>query len=211
MFLLASDLKRFSAISSTFGLKVSSNAYTVNDSSNIRDVGSELLRESEGEASKIFIPIHVNGYRVVGHLDSGSDVSIMQFSLYKNLQKSLNYRIDEISDSTVKNLTSFSGDNIPVKGEIFVNLKFSASSPSSRFRILVIKDIGVTPPLLLGDDLLKQHLGSISYDVNTLGKTFPTVHFKKPKNERVPTFYEKLSLINIVSSQIVLNPFEKKG
>ena len=134
---MAADLNRFSAISSTFGLKVSNDVYTVNETSNIvdisRDVGTEILRESEGEASKIFIPIHINGFRVVGHLDSGSDVSIMQNSLYKNLQKSLKYNIDEIKTSSVKNLTSFSGNNIPVKGEIFVNLKFSASSPSSRF------------------------------------------------------------------------------
>ena len=197
---MAADLNRFFAISSTFGLKVSNDVYTVNETSNIvdvsRDVGTEILRESEGEASKIFIPIHINGFRVVGHLDSGSDVSIIQHSLYKNLQKSLKHNIDEIKTSSVKNLTSFSGNNIPVKGEIFVNLKFSASSPSSRFRILVIKDINVTPPLLLGDDLLKQHLGSISYEENSSGITFPVVHFKKPRLEVVPTFYEKLSLHN---------------
>ena len=68
---------------------------------------------------------------MVGHLDSGSDVSIIQHSLYKNLQKSLKHNIDEIKTSSVKTLTSFSGNNIPVKGEIFLNLKFSVISKHS--------------------------------------------------------------------------------
>ena len=136
----------------TFGLKVC----TVNNNSgNIRDVsgdvGAELLHRSEGEASKIFIPVIVNGFRITGHLDSGSDVLILQCSLYLNLKRATNYAIDSIHTSTVKNVNSFSRDIIPVFVEIFVNLKFSKETPSSRFCIFVIKDIGVTPPLLLGD------------------------------------------------------------
>ena len=134
----------------------------------------------------------INGLRVTGHLDSGSDVSILQYSLYLNLQRSTNYSIDNIQSSTVKGLTSFSGDHIPVKGEIFVNLKFSKESPSSRFRIFVIKDLGITPLLLLGDDLLKTFLGSVSYH-QQCSAIFPLVLFKKPTLVNVQTFHEKLS------------------
>ena len=63
----------------------------------------------------------------------------MQYSLYFNLRKSANYLIDSIHPSNVKNLTSFSGDNIPVQGEIFVNLKFEKNMPSTRFRIFYNK------------------------------------------------------------------------
>ena len=116
---------------------------TVNNFENIkdieRDVGAEQLYKSEGESSKIFIPLILNGFRVTGHLDSSSDVSIMQYSLYFNLRKSANYLIDSIHPSNVKNLNSFSGDNIPVQGEIFVNLKFEKNMPSTRFRIFYNK------------------------------------------------------------------------
>ena len=153
---------------------------TVNNSENIkdieRDVGAEQLYKSENESSKIFIPLILNGFRVTGHLDSGSDVSIMQYSLYFNLRKSTNFLIDSIHPINVKNLTSFSGDNIPVQGEIFVNLKFGMNMPSTRFRIYIIKDIVLTPPLLLGDDLFKTFLGSVSY-VEQCGIPFPLVHF----------------------------------
>ena len=43
--------------------------------------------KSEEESRKIFIPVIINGFRVAGHLDSGSDVSIMQFSLFLKLRK----------------------------------------------------------------------------------------------------------------------------
>ena len=134
----------------------------------------------------------------------------MQYSLYFNLRKSTNYLIDSIHPSNVKNFTSFSGDNIPVQGEIFVNLKFSKQMPSTRFHNYIIKDIGLTPPLLLGDDLLKTFLSSVSF-VEQCGTPIPLVHFKKPKLVKIDTFHEKLSLINIVSSKVSLGPYERRA
>ena len=76
------NLSRLAA-TSTFGLKV--NAIKSDVGKSIIDVGGEGDKgggysESKEESKKIFIPIIVNGYRMTGHLDSGSDVSIMQFS-----------------------------------------------------------------------------------------------------------------------------------
>ena len=145
------------AATSTFGLKVSS---IVPESENllrivniVGDAEVGVSPKSEEESRKIFIPVIINGFRVAGHLDSGSDVSIMQFSLFLKLRKATKNSFDRLEESMVKNLTSFSGNQnqIPVKGEIFVNLKFSEGLSSTCFRIYVIHNISDTPaPFFLG-------------------------------------------------------------
>ena len=78
------------------------------------------------------------------------------------------------------------------------------------FTFFIIKDIDLTPPLLLGDDLLKTFLGSVSY-VKQCGTPIPLVHFKKPKLVKIDTFYEKLSLISIVSSKVSPGSYERRA
>ena len=206
------NLSRLAA-TSTFGLKV--NAIKSDVKGKIIDVGGEGDKgggysESKEESKKIFIPIIVNGYRMTGHLDSGSDVSIMQFSLYLKLKKATKGSIENIQKSSVKNLTSFSGNSIPVKGQCHVNLKFTKDFPASRFRLYIIDDIDSTPPLLLGDDLLLGYLGTVSYESSALSP-YPVVSFKKPIFVETKTIYEKLSLMYSVSTEVKLKPFQKKA
>ena len=79
------------AATSTFGLKVSSIVPEFENLSRIvnivGDAEGHVSPKSEEESRKIFIPVIINGFRVAGHLDSGSDVSIMQFSLFLKLRK----------------------------------------------------------------------------------------------------------------------------
>ena len=142
------------AATSTFGLKVSSIVPESENLSRIVNIVGDaevgVSPKSEEESRKIFIPVLINGFRVAGHLDSGSDVSIMQFSLFLKLRKATKNSFDRLKESMVKNLTSFSGNQIPVKGEISVNLKFSGGLSSTRFRIYVIHDISDTPLFFLG-------------------------------------------------------------
>ena len=98
------------AATSTFGLKISSIASESENLSWIANIVGDaevgVSPKSEGESRKIFIPVLINGFRVAGHLDSGSDVSIMQFSLFLKLRKATETSFDRIKESTVKNLTS---------------------------------------------------------------------------------------------------------
>ena len=203
------------AATSTFGLKV--NAVNSDTVQRIVDVGGKGDRgdgscESKDESRKIFIPIIVNGFRLTGHLDSGSDVSIMQFSLYLKLKKTTKGALENLQKSHVKNLTSFSGNNIPVKGQIHVNLKFTKDFPASRFRFYIIDDINSTPPLLLGDDLLLRFLGTVSYESQSKAQSpYPVVSFKSPVFVETQTIYEKLSLMYSVHANVSLKPFEKKA
>ena len=149
---------------------------------------------------------------MAGHLDLGSDVSIMQFSLFIKLRNATKKSFDSVQKSTVKILTSFSCNHIPVKGEIYVYLKFSNNSPSTRFKIYIINDISLTPSLLLGDDLLLKFLGTVSYEnqCKALGP-YPIVSFKYPVFVKTDTIYEKLSLMYSVNANVSLKPFEKKA
>ena len=110
------------AATSTFGLKISSIASESENLSWIVNIVGDaevgVSPKSEGESRNFFIPVLINGFRVAGHLDSGSDVSIMQFSLFLKLRKATKNSFDRLKESMVKNLTSFSGNQIPVKGEI---------------------------------------------------------------------------------------------
>ena len=113
---------------------------------------------------------------------------------------------ENVQKSNIKNLTSFSGNNIPVKGQCHVNLKFTRDFPASRFRVYIIHDIDSTPPLLLGDELLLSYLGTVSYESSAFSP-YPVVSFKKPIFVETQSIYEKLSLMYSVNTNVSLKPF----
>ena len=86
---------------------------------------------------KIYIPVYLNRYQTVGYVDSGSDLTLAHFSLFKKLFKNMN--ILGISD--IKYVTTFSNHSILVRGKIDYKIKLHKNHPGIHTTIYVIDDI----------------------------------------------------------------------
>ena len=144
----------------------------------------ELLLKTR-QSKKIYIPVYLNKFRIVGCLDSGSDVTIMQESLFNQIFK----KSMKINQSEVTHIVTFSDDTVNVLGEKTAYVKLEANHPGILMSICIIKDIPNVPSLLLGSDLLELGLGSISYNGDPHNPS-PQVTFKAPIYVKCKTFFE---------------------
>ena len=108
---------------------------------------------------KIYIKLHLNGYRVVGLLDSGSDVSIIQHSTYQRLKTLLG----ELQKSPIATIRSFSNTEINVKGEVHWNFSIHKGAPVLNSQFLIVNNMPGIPEILFGETLMRLVLCSISY------------------------------------------------
>ena len=140
-----------------------------------KSLNRTVCQVSEND-KKIYIPVYLNKYRTVGCVDSGSDLTLLHFSLFKKLFK--NMSILGISD--IKHVTTFSNHSILVRGKIDYNIKLHKNHPGIHTTIYVIDDIKNVPSLLLGNDLLKAGLGLIAYS-GSIHNPQPEVMFNYPE------------------------------
>ena len=147
----------------------------------------------------------MNKFRIVGCLDSGSGVTIMQESLFNQIFK----KSMEINQSEVTHIVTFSDDTVNVIGEKTAYVKLEANHPGILMSICIIKDIPNVPSLLLGSDLLELGLGSISYNGDPHNPT-PQVTFRAPTYVKCKTFFEASRDIYTCTGTMILEPFEMK-
>jgi hypothetical protein len=143
---------------------------------------------------------------VVGHLDTGSEVCIIQYSVYKKISK----KFGKMKNSNIKKLSSFCGGIINVMGEVQWEIKYSQYGKGIVHPVYIVKDIVGTPSVLFGDDLLKRSLGSITY-TGTPENPIPTVTFTHPHEIILQTFYEKTDQLKCCYSTVDLLPYETKN
>ena len=109
--------------------------------------------------NKVYIPVFIRNYRIVGCVDSGSDITIMHMSLFMKLFR--NSSVLMPSDITFFN--TFSEHSVNVKGMLKPLIKLSPTHPGIMVSINVIDDITGPPPLLFGNDLLKLGMVTLAY------------------------------------------------
>jgi hypothetical protein len=126
---------------------------------------------------KIFVETFINNYRVVSLIDSGSDLSILHYSLYKKIKPAGSGKGLEKSD--IAFITTFSGQDIVIKGTVTWLVKPHRGHPGLLTTFHVIQDIEGIPDILLGNDLLKQYLGTVGYAGEVESPT-PEVVFRHP-------------------------------
>ena len=115
-------------------------------------------------------------FRIIGLLDTGSDVSILQYSLFSKL----NIRT-QLKVPVIKEITSFSGTPIKVIGQLECNIKLDTNHLGICINVLVINDIVGVPKLLLGNNLLQEGAAVISYShAIDNDNRVPSVLFKMP-------------------------------
>jgi hypothetical protein len=93
----------------------------------------DIITESNC-TKKIFISTYLNKFRIIGCIDSGSDITILQLSRYDCIFKSRNY----IIPADIEHITTFSDNTIPVLGVIHTNICLSKTHPGIKMTIYIV-------------------------------------------------------------------------
>ena len=160
--------------------KISATAFMANTS------------DLDNEASKkIFFAVYINKMRIVGCLDSGSDVNVMHESRFRQLSIDRKITLDI---STIQHIVSFSDTKIKVIGEFSTLIRLSKDHPGIKTVIYVIEDIDNVPPFLVGNDTLKAGMGRLAY-VGPVDSPQPELIFTYPEYFKCTVYYVEPSTI----------------
>jgi hypothetical protein len=91
---------------------------------------------------KIFLQTFVNEYRLPALLDGGSDITVMQKSLFEKINRNQKFYMLE---SNIAFLKSFSDHTIPVIGESYITIQFHKKYAGLQLKVYVISDIENSP------------------------------------------------------------------
>ena len=87
--------------------------------------GKPILETVPNTDRKIYIPTYINRFRMVGCVDSGSDLTILHDSYYKRIYKNS----AKLLKSDITHITTFCDTALPIKGKFsglfFVWLKIT--------------------------------------------------------------------------------------
>jgi len=170
-------------------------------SSKIKDNSSET--DNSDNSKKLYIPTYLNKFRIVGCVDSGSDITILLESYFKRIFKG---RTD-LFKSDISNITTFSDTVVPVIGKLNCLIQLSPSHPGINLPIYVIPDIPNVPVFLLGNDMLKAGLGMIAYS-GDINDPSPEILFKYPVEHKCTVYNESPKDIYFCAATCTLDPYE---
>ncbi len=159
--------------------------------------------ESPESEKKIYIPTYINNYRVVGCLDSGSDLTILHSSLYHRIKPKTHY----LTESDIKYVTTFSNTDIAIEGKFPCKIGLSRAHLGIDVDVYVIPDIPNQTPLLLGNDMLRKGLGKIGYKESREG-IYPEITFDYPLTHNCIVFYAAPRELYTCEATCTLGPHE---
>ena len=139
--------------------------------------------------------------------DSGSDLTLMQKSVFCKLFNNARQLLKPRSDLEIK---SYSGDKIKIVGELTTQMSFRPTGKRLTLSIIVVEDIVDTVALVLfGNDALAACLALIDYQKNLeRGITTPKLYVKHPEMIETDHFYDSPRLLNICTGEYFLEPHE---
>ena len=153
---------------------------------------------------KVFIPVRLGKYRVIGMLDSGAGLTLMQHSLFKRL----GMNESRLSRDDIPELKSFSDSEIYVVGQARVNLRLYPGHAGISIGIWVIQDIPGSPDLLLGADLMSKGQVQLGFSNTDKGEA-PTVRFLYPEDYSCTVIYAAPSQLCTVRAYVSLGPSQE--
>jgi len=124
---------------------------------------------------KVFAVTFVNKFRVIGCIDSGSDVTLMHFSLFKRICKGI-----VLQKSDVPFITTFSNNGIKVSGMFKCLLKFGTDHIGISCIIYVIPDVQDQAQFLVGQNVLQEGESTMGFKRNE-NINAPFLVFTKPE------------------------------
>jgi len=155
---------------------------------------------------KTFIPTYVNRFRIVGCLDPGSDVTLMQLSLFHKI-----FRCENALDKeNVPDVRSYSNDCISIVGTVKCIIRLDSSHVLGlEVLVYVIQDIPNQVPWLLGANALRAGLGGVHFEKSPIGP-YPVVTFTKPYEYTCTAYHSAPRELLLVTAHCNLGPNESE-
>ncbi|MFN9684013.1 MAG: hypothetical protein ACK583_01955, partial [Cyanobacteriota bacterium] len=149
-----------------------------------------------------YIPFYVNKKRVVGLMDSGSEITIMHISLFKRV-----FSNDMMmSPIYLGFIRSFSAGEIPILGMKSIHLQPDRYKPGIVFNMYIINDIPGVPIFLVGFNVFSQGMVDFRMTGNIEDPT-PEIVFKFPSLLPCTVFYESPRSLDIcIATEVSLKP-----
>ena len=169
--------------------QISATAYTikVGDTSTYNNNSPSSKNTSDpGIVRKIYIPTYLNKVRLVGCMDSGSDITILQQSMYDRI---FHNRDRKLTKSDIPFLTTFSDTHVKIIGKLHTFMKLSVCHPGLLITVYIIQDIPNVPVFLIGNDVFKLGLVTLSY-TGDLQDPYPEIIFNNPEKFICPVYYD---------------------
>ena len=153
--------------------------------------------------SKMYLSVFLNKYRCIGLVDSGSDITIIHFSLFEKIFG----KFPRLEKSDISSLASYSNHVIKIQGMINCLIKLNSVHIGILTKVYVIMDVKNGTPLLLGKDFLKNGMGCIAY-TGDINKPDPEIIFQHPVQVHCKVFYVSPREQYTCTAECLLQPEE---
>ena len=155
--------------------------------------------------NKIYIPVFIKNYRIVGCVDSGSDITIMHMNLFTKIFRNASI----LMTSDIPFFNTFSEHSVQVKGMIKPLVKLAYDHPGITVPMYIINDIPGSPSLLLGNDLLKLGMVTLAY-TGIENDPYPEIIFNYPIRHQCTVYFEPHTDLYTCETRCKLSPYEMK-
>lgn len=118
---------------------------------------------------KVYIPVYVRNHRVIACTDTGSDVTLIQESLYNKILSTHKYE----TPSGLGSLKSFIRTSITIRGKLQSKVRTQRQCHRFSSTLSVLGNIYNIPTLLSGNYRLRLEKHLISYNDPLSDVTFP--------------------------------------
>ena len=166
------------------------------------------LPNTRGPAKKIYLPIYVNKFRIIGIVDCGADITIIQKSLYDKIKRKSTNSNETLLPTDIENIYSFSNHTIPILGRKAWKVCLSHNHPGFKMNVYVIPANPNVPELLLGKDFLEAGLADLKFQGNP-SNSYPTLSFKFPTIFHSTVYHSPADEIYSCSGTYNLGPYQK--
>ena len=196
--------------------KISATAYMLSAATNNnKSLNSEMSLRGETNLPRVlnivnttdkknFIPVYFGRIRIVGFLDTGSDLTVLQDAYFRKIFG------DEapLEKTKITHLLSFSNTIIKVYGGKTINIKLDKKQTYGHPHLLhICEDIPNSPPFVLGLDFMRARMGLIGYTGDP-ANPYPEVIFKHPNVVQCQVFEESPKDLFLCHGTCILEPYE---
>ncbi len=182
---------------------LSATAFMLTGAQSISCLSINFPYFKEGANKKIYLDLFINNKKMVSCADSGSDLTLMQESMYKRVINK--YPLHNTPVITIK---SYTDTDITVLGQTKVMVKFTRFTSPAPIVITVIKDVhGSITPFLFGNDSFKSCLVTLSYLGNVESPT-PEFIINHPFKVTPKIYYVSPAETVTCEGNFTLEPFE---
>jgi hypothetical protein len=144
---------------------------------------------------KSFCALYINKMRTKACIDNGSDLTVMQHTLFVNIFPYTHKHI--LEPSKLKFISSFSANPIPVHSQFMCLVSFSEFGPKVAITITVTRDISGVPTTLLGNDSVRTTWTVLAF-AGDKNDPQPELIIRNPVEQKVNVYYVLYHLMKFI-------------